>query len=225
MGPEATAAYVESLSLPKEFRHTIATHELKCQALLAMSLEDLEWHLHVGTEPLPAWSAADVQRWVRDVVRLPDHAPAFAGVDGPSLLSILKDKSPMPGGLSNKDDTSKEQLHRLLAKLSKVPKEASGTNTQAKVALQVLLNKDLLHHGETIPGAAALAGKVVGVFFSAGWCGPCKEFQPKLEALHAKLQAEGKAFEVALPYTLMWGVASLFLSVLDPGVEGGVSLG
>ena len=38
--------------------------------------------------------------------------------------------------------------------------------------------------------------KHVGVYFSAHWCGPCRQFTPKLAATYERLRAEGKDFEV-----------------------------
>lgn len=40
------------------------------------------------------------------------------------------------------------------------------------------------------------AGKNIGLYFSAHWCGPCRAFTPELTKLYNKLTAEGKPFEV-----------------------------
>ena len=40
------------------------------------------------------------------------------------------------------------------------------------------------------------ANKNIGVYFSAHWCGPCRQFTPKLKELYEQLQKEGKPFEV-----------------------------
>lgn len=42
----------------------------------------------------------------------------------------------------------------------------------------------------------ALAGKVIGVYFSAHWCGPCRNFTPKLAALYNECKASSRPFEV-----------------------------
>lgn len=38
--------------------------------------------------------------------------------------------------------------------------------------------------------------KVVGVYFSASWCGPCQQFTPLLADFYARMKKEGKSFEV-----------------------------
>lgn len=42
----------------------------------------------------------------------------------------------------------------------------------------------------------ALAGKVVGIYFSAHWCPPCRGFTPQLAAKYTELKAAGQPFEV-----------------------------
>lgn len=43
-----------------------------------------------------------------------------------------------------------------------------------------LLGKDLQTSTGTVETATALAGKTVGLYFSAHWCPPCRGFTPKL---------------------------------------------
>lgn len=38
--------------------------------------------------------------------------------------------------------------------------------------------------------------KVIGVYFSASWCGPCRQFTPLLSEFYARMKKEGKSFEV-----------------------------
>ena len=42
----------------------------------------------------------------------------------------------------------------------------------------------------------SIKGKYVGIYFSAHWCGPCRNFTPKLAETYKKLKAAGKEFEV-----------------------------
>ncbi|XP_071110864.1 nucleoredoxin-like [Haliotis cracherodii] len=53
----------------------------------------------------------------------------------------------------------------------------------------------LLHEKEEID-ASILKGKVVGLYFSAHWCPPCRHFTPELLRLYEKLREDGKSFEV-----------------------------
>merc|ERR1711998_231198 len=49
--------------------------------------------------------------------------------------------------------------------------------------------------GETV-SAEELAGKTLGIYFSAHWCPPCRGFTPQLVETYKKLQAQGKPFEI-----------------------------
>merc|ERR1711998_772481 len=43
---------------------------------------------------------------------------------------------------------------------------------------------------------SSLAGKTVGIYFSAHWCPPCRGFTPQLAEIYNKLIAAGKPFEI-----------------------------
>ena len=50
---------------------------------------------------------------------------------------------------------------------------------------------------QTISTTEALAGKeVIGLYFSASWCGPCKRFTPMLRDVYNILKQSGKSFEI-----------------------------
>jgi len=46
------------------------------------------------------------------------------------------------------------------------------------------------------PTAEALKAEVVGLYFSAHWCPPCRKFTPMLGQFYEKLKASGKSFEI-----------------------------
>lgn len=53
-----------------------------------------------------------------------------------------------------------------------------------------------LMKGDKVVGASALEGMYFGLYFSAHWCGPCKQFTPKLIECYNELKKLGKNFEV-----------------------------
>lgn len=50
--------------------------------------------------------------------------------------------------------------------------------------------------GQTVEAEEALKGKVVGLYFAANWCPPCKFFTPELTKTYEHLKENGKNFEV-----------------------------
>ena len=46
-----------------------------------------------------------------------------------------------------------------------------------------------------------LEGKVVGLYFSASWCGPCHRFTPKLVEAYSELSSKNADFEVVFVLT------------------------
>lgn len=77
---------------------------------------------------------------------------------------------------------------------------ASGSNADGKSWEQILHKKLVRYAGEgeleTVDVAQALAGKHVGLYFSAHWCPPCRQFTPRLVDVYSKLQKDDKEFEV-----------------------------
>lgn len=54
----------------------------------------------------------------------------------------------------------------------------------------------IINHDGTAVDAASLAGKTIGFYFSAHWCGPCRNFTPKLAERYQKLMEEGENLEI-----------------------------
>ena len=64
--------------------------------------------------------------------------------------------------------------------------------------LEYLLGEKLIQdgpEGRREVNTATLRG-VVGVYFSAHWCGPCRSFTPQLRKVYERAKSQGKAFEV-----------------------------
>lgn len=59
-----------------------------------------------------------------------------------------------------------------------------------------LFIKDNNGHREALPTSDILAGKVVAVYFSAHWCGPCRNFTPRLATLYANAKKLNLPFEI-----------------------------
>ena len=69
----------------------------------------------------------------------------------------------------------------------------SSFNLKSFLVGKNLVTKD----GEvTISGDDYFSGKVLGLYFSASWCGPCRSFTPKLSAKYRELTEAGKNFEI-----------------------------
>jgi len=67
----------------------------------------------------------------------------------------------------------------------------------ASPALEAELGPSLASRvGPPVPTAAALAGKVVLLYFSAHWCPPCRQFTPMLVDFYGQMRASGRAMEV-----------------------------
>jgi len=62
-------------------------------------------------------------------------------------------------------------------------------------AFNSLLGAELLDKTKTVP-TSSLSGKVVGLYFSAHWCPPCRQFTPILSGIYQELQREKKPFEI-----------------------------
>ncbi|KAL3077263.1 hypothetical protein niasHS_013252 [Heterodera schachtii] len=56
--------------------------------------------------------------------------------------------------------------------------------------------KVVLSDGSKVEAEVFLKDKVVAVYFSAGWCPPCRAFTPKLKKFYEELKKAGKNFEV-----------------------------
>ena len=64
------------------------------------------------------------------------------------------------------------------------------------MAFAQLLGDTLKGKNGNVPTQEALEGKVVGLYFSAHWCPPCRGFTPTLSKLYSDIVGQGKNFEL-----------------------------
>ncbi|KAG5186261.1 thioredoxin [Tribonema minus] len=62
--------------------------------------------------------------------------------------------------------------------------------------LRDLLGPEFERADGTKVGPEALQGKVLGLYFSADWCAPCKQFTPLLKETYEAVKAAGKELEI-----------------------------
>ena len=74
--------------------------------------------------------------------------------------------------------------------------EMSEEYSAENQVLYELFGTKLIDVEESVISPAELEGKIIGVFFSAEWCPPCRSFSPVLVDVYNELQATDKPFEV-----------------------------
>ena len=86
------------------------------------------------------------------------------------------------------------------AKPASAPASALGAQAEKPIPpeIEALFGKRLVNAKGKKVSSAELAGKKIGIYFSASWCPPCRAFTPLLVAAYNQLQTEGKPFEVVL---------------------------
>ena len=71
----------------------------------------------------------------------------------------------------------------------------SSSIKMEKLDLEEMLPDELLNAAEEKIPREQMEGKILGVYFSASWCPPCRAFTPKLVSFH---NAHAEEFEVIL---------------------------
>ena len=91
---------------------------------------------------------------------------------------------------------SSEALDALKAKEAALKEEMKSRQKN----LEFLSTEDQSHvvdkNGDTVPLNTLQSKDVVGLYFSAHWCGPCRGFTPQLAKLYNECKEKGKSFEV-----------------------------
>jgi thiol-disulfide isomerase/thioredoxin len=73
---------------------------------------------------------------------------------------------------------------------------ASAPTPAAESAMAGLFGTELHNAAGEKVSVDKLDGKLVGIYFSAHWCLPCRAFTPKLVEFHRSVTAAGKPFEI-----------------------------
>ena len=61
---------------------------------------------------------------------------------------------------------------------------------------ETLFGSTLTSKTGSVATSTALSGKIVGVYFSAHWCGPCRGFTPTLAKSYNDIKKSGRNFEI-----------------------------
>jgi nucleoredoxin len=96
--------------------------------------------------------------------------------------------------LSVEDQKEADTLAYSTAPSSKKTKVAEAP--KAPDAIYDLFGSKLKNAKKRSVSVDELSNKIIGVYFSAHWCPPCRAFTPKLVEFHDSLQKSGKPFEV-----------------------------
>lgn len=81
------------------------------------------------------------------------------------------------------------------AKITEHFEDCAGFPWKPPIFEEVLGDSFLKQDGSTV-GKDAIAGKTLGLYFSAHWCPPCRGFTPKLKEFYAAYKAKDPNFEI-----------------------------
>ena len=83
-------------------------------------------------------------------------------------------------------------LHAQTSDLNKM----SGMDGKSGYDLSAVFGKTLFDKTGKEVSAISMKGKIIGIYFSAHWCPPCRRFSPILVNTYNELKRAGKAFEI-----------------------------
>jgi len=100
--------------------------------------------------------------------------------------------------ISNRKLAKEDQklISELTAAASPKKKETQAGNEKAPETLHELFGSKLKNAKKSSMSIDELAGKTIGVYFSAHWCPPCRVFTPNLVKFYNSLKKAGKPFEI-----------------------------
>lgn len=70
------------------------------------------------------------------------------------------------------------------------------TGAALSSGLAGLFPSTLMSKTGSVSTASALSGKVVGIYFSASWCPPCRQYTPMVADIYVEAKRLGKKFEI-----------------------------
>jgi thiol-disulfide isomerase/thioredoxin len=77
-----------------------------------------------------------------------------------------------------------------------LPQNFPPVRQQNLILSKAITSKVIDTNGTVFDTVSKLSGKVIGLYFSASWCGPCRQMTPKLMKLTHELRNSGKNFEI-----------------------------
>ena len=98
-----------------------------------------------------------------------------------------------------KSDLAKEDQEkatRLASPFAAKEAKEGAAAPKASEAIQKLFGKKLKNNRKKNVSTDELGGKIIGIYFSAHWCPPCKAFTPELVKFHKKVTKKGEPFEI-----------------------------
>ena len=111
-------------------------------------------------------------------------------------------RAPDGRAFSIRHDQLSSADQRYLADLSAAPSEpraaASPAPGREGFDLRKITGPELVDARRRPVSSEVLDGKVVGIYFSAHWCGPCRRFTPVLVDAYKEMHKKGLPFEVLL---------------------------
>lgn len=88
-------------------------------------------------------------------------------------------------------EDKRKEAERKLEELKNEVAEKDGISILASNRDHLINNK-----GATVPISDVKKNQVVGLYFSAHWCGPCRHFTPQLAKIYEEMKSQGKEIEI-----------------------------
>jgi len=164
------------------------THTLICCALLAAAPASGEETVQIDKNAARIWTSTKGDTIEASFNKVMYGVVTLKKTDG-KTVKIKKT------ALSADDQKLIDQLVNA-ALASKIDAKKGADQKKAPDSIYALFGKKLKNAKKKDVSVDTLTDKVIGVYFSAHWCPPCRTFTPKLVKFHNALTKENKAFEI-----------------------------